>query len=78
MTADAGITVPARMKQLGLFPVGAGLGGDSIYTNNNGERLPFRGGYWGNTSGAGVFALNLNSPRSLAGTSFGFRCAYVV
>jgi len=78
MTADAGITVPAIMKQLGLFPVGAGLGSDSIYTNNNGERLPFRGGYWGNTSGAGVFALNLNSPRSLAGTSFGFRCAYVV
>jgi hypothetical protein len=38
-------------------------------------RLPFRGGNWNNTSNAGVFALNLNNPRSNVNTNIGFRAA---
>ena len=38
--------------------------------------LPLRGGsYWGNESRAGVFALNLNNPRTLSNANVGFRAA---
>ena len=37
--------------------------------------LPLRGGNWWNTSGAGVFALNLNNPREYSGWNVGFRAA---
>lgn len=38
--------------------------------------LPLRGGsYWGNESRAGVFALNLNNPRTLSNADVGFRAA---
>lgn len=79
LTANTGVTIPAIMKQLGLFPVAAtGLGGDGLYVRNYGERLPLRGGGWGDTSDAGVFALDLNHPRSVVVTGIGFRCAYVI
>jgi len=39
------------------------------------ERLPIRGGNWNNDSNAGVFALNLNNPRSNVNTNIGFRPA---
>lgn len=35
--------------------------------------LPLRGGNWNNGSNAGLFALNLNNPRSNANTNVGFR-----
>jgi len=38
-------------------------------------RLPNRGGNWNNGSNAGVFALNLNNPRSNTNTNIGFRPA---
>ncbi len=34
-----------------------------------------RGGNWGNGAGAGVFALNLNNPRTIANANVGFRAA---
>ena len=37
--------------------------------------MPFLGGNWNNGSGAGVFAMNLNNPRSNSGTNIGFRSA---
>ena len=40
------------------------------------ERLPIRGGNWNNTANAGVFALNLNNPRSNVNTNIGFRCDF--
>ena len=40
------------------------------------ERLPIRGGNWNNGGNAGVFALNLSSARSNAGTYLGFRPAF--
>lgn len=66
------------LKQYGLFPAAnAGLGGDAIYLTVTGERLPCRGGGWGNGATAGVFALHLSNARSGAGTDIGCRPAFV-
>jgi hypothetical protein len=77
MAVEAGITVPVIAKALALAPVDAAHGGDYIYVNNNGERLPFRGGIWSGAAAAGVFGLNLSNPRSITSTNVGFRSAYV-
>ena len=37
--------------------------------------LPLRGGNWNNGAGAGVFALNLNNPRTISNANVGFRAA---
>ncbi len=69
----------AILKSLGLFPIAnSGLGSDAIYINLTGERLPFRGGYWGDGAATGVFALYLSVPRSVAGTNLGSRPAFVL
>ncbi|MCD6526988.1 MAG: SUMF1/EgtB/PvdO family nonheme iron enzyme [Desulfuromonas sp.] len=78
MAADAGITVPERLLQLGLAPVGAGLGGDYIYARNVGERLPLRGGSWTRGTYAGVFVLYLAYERSNSDGPIGFRPAFVL
>jgi sulfatase modifying factor 1 len=78
LTADTGITVPAILKALALFPIAtSGLGDDKIFIRNNGERIPLRGGAYYNLSEAGVFALNLKPFRSQLDTVIGFRIAYV-
>lgn len=77
LTAKDGVTIPEIMKVLGLFPIDADHGGDNIWARNNGERLPCRGGSWLDAAFAGVFALNLSSPRSNAWGNIGFRSAYV-
>ncbi|ENO3962527.1 SUMF1/EgtB/PvdO family nonheme iron enzyme [Vibrio vulnificus] len=48
----------------------------AIYARNYGDRLPLRGGYWHGGSSAGLGALNLNSSRSSASSSVGFRPAF--
>jgi hypothetical protein len=74
-----GATAIARLKSLGLFPVAAsGLGGDGFYLNTADERLPFRGGRWGDGGLAGVSSLFLSSPRSVALTDVGARPAFVL
>ena len=35
--------------------------------------MPIRGGNWNNGANAGLFALNLNNPRSNVNTNIGFR-----
>lgn len=40
--------------------------------------LPFRGGNWDNGSNAGVFAVNLNDPRSNSNHNAGFRSALLL
>ena len=77
LAADAGITVPARLKHLALFPSGSGLGSDYLYVNNAIEGLPIRGGGWDNGAHAGVFSLHLDYARSLADYLIGFRPAFV-
>jgi hypothetical protein len=39
------------------------------------QRIPFRGGDWGNGGTTGVFALNLNDPRWNVNPDIGFRVA---
>ncbi len=77
LAAAAGITVPGRLKRLLLAPGPYSLPGDYIYVRNYGERLPRRGGGWGNGSLAGLGALYLHSPRSYSGAGLGFRPAFV-
>ncbi|MGO2457023.1 hypothetical protein, partial [Vibrio casei] len=66
------------LQQLMIEPIaetGGALG--ELYYNNDGERLPLRGGSWSTTSIAGVAALHLSSSRaSLSTNSRGFRPAY--
>ena len=78
MTLDSALTVPEIAKALLIYPdePGGDYGGDGHYMNNSGERLPICGGGLGNTSGAGVFSVDLNNPRSSSYTSIGFRSAY--
>ena len=47
-----------------------------VYMRNFGERLPYRGGRWGNGSSAGLAALNCNDSRVVTGSSVGFRLAF--
>lgn len=47
-----------------------------LYYSNAGERLPYRGGRWYNTSDAGVAALTLHYDRTSRNTYRGFRPAY--
>lgn len=78
LTAKPGLTAPAIARALGLFPIAEDLGDDRLYVRNYGERLPVRGGYWSGGSTAGVFALDLRSPRSISNTSLGSRPAFVL
>lgn len=75
---EDGIAVPNLMKLLGLAPIDGDHGGDRLYVNTSGERLPYRGGHWGHTSGAGVFYLNLSSVRTGSGNGRGCRAAFVL
>jgi hypothetical protein len=54
------------------------FGGDAFWFTASGERLPFRGGSWGNGSDAGLFALVLDSSRTSVGTPIGFRLALIL
>jgi len=78
LAADAGITVPEILKSLLLFPYTTGLGSDGMWVRNYGERLPVRGGLWNDGANAGVFSLNLSSPRSSVDWSLGFRLAFAL
>lgn len=65
------------LQQLMIEPTaetGAALG--LLYYNNDGERLPRRGGSWSNGSGAGLGALALSGGRSNRSSYSGFRPAY--
>lgn len=58
--------------------IDATYGGDYFWANNAAdERCPLRGGSWYDGGHAGVFGLNLNSPRSYSYWPFGGRCAFV-
>jgi hypothetical protein len=76
---DGGLSVPQILKELAVFPAdGSGYGGEYFYLNNGAtvSRFPHRGGYWGNTSRAGVFCTYLYDPRSYTAALVGFRSAF--
>lgn len=79
MTLASGLTAPEIAKILLIYPdePGGDYAGDYHWMNNTGERLPFCGGSWSLTSGAGVFGVNLDYPRSISYHSVGFRSAFV-
>ena len=79
MTLASGLTAPELAKALLLYPdePNGDYGGDYHWANLTGERLPLCGGSWYNTSGAGVFYVNLSGPRASADGDFGFRSAFV-
>ena len=79
MTLVSGLTAPELAKALLLYPdePNGDYGNDYHWANLTGERLPFCGGYWLNTSSAGVFRVALPNPRSNAGGGIGFRSAFV-
>lgn len=74
---ETDLVVPEIAKSLAIYPIDADHGGDRLYMNNEGERLPFLGGDWNFSSSAGVFAVYLSSPRSSSINYVGFRSAYV-
>lgn len=78
MPIESGLTAPEIAKGLILYPdnPSSDYGGDDHYMVNQGECLPLLGGGWDGSSGAGVFWLSLNSARSGASWSFGFRSAF--
>lgn len=74
--ADAALQV---LKKHGLFPVaGSGLGGDCVWPDVTGERMPVRGGGWYSSAASGVFALSVNAIRGNSGTDIGSRPAFVL
>lgn len=77
LTVKAGVTAPEIVKALGLYPIDSQCDGDMIYVRNYGERLPYRGGSFLYTAGAGVWAVYLNTQRTITLTLNGFRAAYV-
>lgn len=65
------------VKQSLIAPATAGLAPKgSLYTNLEGERLPYRGGYWTDAGRAGLAALALHHARSARATYIGFRARF--
>ncbi len=75
VTKSASYVSNPLLKRLLIEPASA-LPSGRIYTNNEGERLPFRGGDWGGGANAGLAALGLHGPRPGASTNVGFRPAF--
>ena len=73
----AEIEVPEILKQLALYPSTDEEIGDFFGLDGDGERLVFRGGYWNNTSRAGVFYAYGYNARSHSYEGIGFRPALV-
>lgn len=75
---DTSYVTNQLLQQLLIEPVAGatdqGLG--RLYYNNEGERLPLRGGGWSYGSSAGLASLSLNHPRSGANSYLGCRPAF--
>lgn len=78
VSAAGGVSVPPILKLLGLYPHVTDMARGRLYANNDGERLPVRGGHWGGGAVAGLFSLNLGSARSDSGAAVGFRPAFAL
>jgi len=74
VTASA--SVPNLVKQLGLYPHETSMARGTVLLRNLGERLPVRGGRWGNGADAGLAALGTYSLRDYMNLNIGFRPAF--
>lgn len=77
LTAKSGVTIPDILKALALFPNTDKTGRGFIYFRNNGERLLFRGGAYGDGGTAGEAYGTFNYPRSISAVNVGLFSAYV-
>lgn len=79
MTAASGVTIPNYLKALALYPndTSSTYRDDYYYTSSSGERVPYRGGHFGDGDDAGVFYFLLNDGRTVCDCGIGFRSAYV-
>ncbi len=77
VAGGSGLTIPAILYALGLAPIPGNTYAGTVYVNNNAaERLPYRGGNYGNASAAGLgYAMGLSNPRSYSSGALGFRSA---
>lgn len=75
MTKSGSYVSNQAMKRLLLEPAVVFPQG-RIYMRNFGERLPCRGGVWGDGADAGLAALNLNISRARTSSNIGFRPAF--
>lgn len=73
----ADMDVPDKLIELGLYPAPGYESEEYFWLDTDGERCVYRGGYWNNGTGAGVFYLNGNHSRSYSYTYLGFRSALV-
>lgn len=73
--SDASYIKNTLMRQLGIEPASSSSFSGRLYSRNFGERLPLRGGAWGNGSGAGLGALLFSYARAVVYYTFGFRPA---
>lgn len=78
ITTAAGVTAPALMLALGLFRHKDVADSDRVYVRNYGERLPIRGGCYGDGAAGGLRVLPLNNPRTFSGGHVGARPAFVL
>lgn len=81
-TAAIGAAAKVLLRSLALLPdegaTESDYEGDYFWWNNGvAERCVYRGGYWGDGAGAGVFYLNGDYSRSNAGAGIGFRSAFI-
>lgn len=69
-----------RLESLCLLPhaeaQSADYGEDAVWVNLEDERVPLRGGSFGDGASSGVFALNLLHARTLSHGGIGFRSSY--
>lgn len=77
LTAESGVTIPEILYELFLAPKSGETYTGNFYANTDGERLPFVGGSYCDTSCAGSSALYLYSVRSHVSTGIGFFSAYM-
>ena len=78
LTAASGVNIPQIAIAAGLMKDSAddyGASGHQQYVNTDGERLPFRGSSFNDTSYGGGAALDLFYPRSFALSNISFRSA---
>ena len=77
MKVKSGVNIPDVLKALAIYPMAtSATGHGGFWFRNNGERLLYRGGYYGYGSAAGEAYGDLNNLRSVAYVNLGFFCAY--
>lgn len=72
-----GITAPAILKELGLFPSREKYDSEMLFLTSWGERITARGSSWYDGERGGVWTLYFKDDRSYYYPDIGFRSAYV-